>query len=91
MKYVLNLKCNVPYNSQDLQENNSHIFIITEIINNCKSATLSRKIRTNFDKLKLDRVNADYRNMIFTDLESLDCIDLSKSIHALLKQQFGAL
>lgn len=92
MKFVLAHKCAISYDTQDKQVgNSSHTFIITEIINNCKNPTLSRKIKNKFDVLKSNRVDADYHDVMFSDIESLDCIDLSKSIQSLIKQQFGAL
>jgi len=68
----------------------SHEFIIEEI--KSRLNTSSRNIRSFTEGVRLlkkDRVEADYAIRVFTDIESLSCIERANGLITNLKTYFG--
>ena len=91
MKFVLanTNKKPIPYSSQDVQGQDSHIAILNEIVNRIDNPKKGRAFRDEVKSLKSERKDADYTQRDFTQVESLDCINKANGIICKLKQYFG--
>lgn len=96
MKYLLAEKSNPPlsYEEQNSHEGeSSHQFIMEEIkarIESSQSFTVARKIRDRIKNLQHSRVEADYRDKVFSIEEALYCKDEAIGIITNLKNSFSA-
>lgn len=91
MKWILHHKLSKDYSTQEIEGGSeSHNYLLAAINSKASSQTLARDINTVFKWLKSERIRADYTTEVFTDLESLDVIKKSKTLHAKLNQQFGS-
>ena len=93
MKYML---ANTDRNPISLQVQNaydgvsSHEFILKEIKNRLKKTLKEeRNFEDDVRYLKKERVDADYSNRVFTDIESLDDKEKAEGIISKLKTYFG--
>lgn len=93
MKYMLANTNNNPISFTEQNSHNgedSHEYILNETKNRINQ---SYKIIRNFSEevriLKKNRVEADYQQKEFTDLESLDCKKNAEGLISTLKRYFG--
>lgn len=95
MKYLLAEKATpaISYDEQNAHEGeSSHKFILEEVKNRIASKSLNeaRRIRDRINNLKHSRVEADYRDKIFTIEEALQCKEEADGIIKNLKHYFSA-
>lgn len=94
MKYIL-ANCSdrpISYDNQNKHTGEScHEYILTEIRNRVKIPNKARDIVQIFRYLKSERIEADYRDKIFTQTEALDVKQKSESLRQKLNDQFGAI
>lgn len=95
MKYLLAEKATpaVSYDEQNAHDGEgSHKFILEAIKTRIASKSLNeaRRIRDRINNLKHSRVEADYRDKIFTIEEALQCKEEADGIIKNLKHYFSA-
>lgn len=93
MKYLLAEKAKLPvsYSVQDnKKDEGSHQYILNEIKNRIENDDVARKLRDRILNLRQHRVNADYRPVVFTQEEALDCKAEADAIIKNLKNLISA-
>lgn len=94
MKYILANTSDRPvsYVTQKEQgKTDSHKYVFREITNRVNNPPKLKDIKQLYDFIKAKRIDADYTDKLFIDVESLDVIDKSKGLHQKLNDQFGKL
>lgn len=93
MKYMLSVTSNNPlsFEAQDSHSGeSSHEYILSEIKKRLNvSPREERKFTDEVRFLKKERVDADYRMRMFSDIESLTCIEKANGVITKLKTYFG--
>lgn len=94
MKYIL-ANCSDRPISYAVQNNHkgedSHEYILIGIKNRIKNSNKAKDIVQIFRYLKSERVEADYRDKIFTQIDALDIKLKSENLRQRLNDQFGAI
>lgn len=95
MKYMLANTTTRPI-ALDVQDahqgDSSHEYILTEIQNRINAKPqVARTFAQAVRLLKSDRVDADYHQKVFTDIESMTCRDRANGLITNLKTFFGNL
>lgn len=93
MKYILaHHQRSISYDIQNQKrEGDSHLYILEQINNRIGDSRKGTKICQYFRYLKDLRVEADYREKLFTDIECLDVKEVSEGLKKKLNDQFGVL
>lgn len=94
MKYIL-ARCSdrpIPYDVQNKHRGeSSHEYILMEIKNRVKSPNKAKDIVQIFRFLRSERVEADYRDKMFTVIDALDVRQQSENLRQKLNDQFGVV
>jgi uncharacterized protein (UPF0332 family) len=94
MKYMLAQTDNnsLSYRQQESSTSNgkdSHEFLIIEIKNRIDSISKARNFCEGIRFLKRNRREADYDQRLFSEMESLECVDDARGLISKLKTYFG--
>lgn len=89
IKYVLNIKNILPYEDQNKNRPDSHIYLMQSMYNKINSDRIVRAIRTNYESLRDKRKIADYEIDFIGEDDGLIAMDEANRVISNIKSAFG--